>query len=469
MVEPRKKKARVQSGGRSHSRPDTSSFNLNHVYQQCCNININNGGLLHQLEEAGIIEIKLWPLLCKASSEGGDTCRGEGGIVIDSESDAYKAAFLLLKLINVRTYKLSKSEMNGPLSFMKKRHGNDDDDQDQKLSSNAFRLFLQTIVTFPKHNHCEVIQFLITAYSNMTNDMSPILQGPLLDLVGIGMWDNKAGAGSGGGEMSPRYRDLQLRRSEELKTQWNNYKSSSGEDDGNALHTFLPKIIGDFLSILKCQGKDTEEDDDDDDEDGDSKMTSEQTSTSASQMKFMHTTLQCLIDLLSNTSTRRYLRPYLLSVHLSTKCKLSEFHHRSYHNKNNDNNSTRHQSSNLFQQLTQILQQLETFAIEDSTSKSLSYAEMASVYHERAHILQKLCHRHHPDTMSEIIYAGVGMICSNESFLRRNFARVVDVNVLVDLCHRLRLLDRDTVEIDMSNTAEQQQQQRMRKLVTEIL
>jgi intron-binding protein aquarius len=70
---------------------------------------------------------------------------------------------------------------------------------------------------------------------------------------------------------------------------------------------------------------------------------------------------------------------------------------------------------------------------------------MAAKYHERAHVLQKMCLRHYPDELSDFIYAGVGMV-SKEEFLRKNLNRIVDTNVLLDLAHRLRLLDKNELK-----------------------
>ena len=245
-----------------------------------------------------------------------------------------------------------------------------------------------------------------------------------------------------------RYRDLMLVKSTAYRRRWGVHGDqkqqgrSQGVDSGaggSELYSFLPKLMQAFVDVLKAN----ENDDDDENEDANMQQNDE------NNLQFLNSTLQLLIDLLSNTSTRRYLRPYLLSLNLSTKCKLSSLQ------------SSQKKNNLLFHQLTQTMQQLESFAIEDITAAPLSDEEMASLYHERAHVLQKLCHVYHPDSMSEIVYAGVGMV-ANPSFLLKNLTRVVEVEVLVDLAWRLRLVDKSALgdydcEVDK------------RRFVTEVL
>ena len=410
---PRKKKARVEP----NSKPFEPSFDLEAIYQKCLAASNSGSADLRQLEESGTIELHLWPLfLQKIKNDSVDV-------------DWKKASFALLKLVNIRNAHLSKSDMNGPLSFMKQKRNPDQINSDEseidknEQSRAALENFLLTIVKleptqYPNVNlYHEIIQFLTMAYANLTQEMAPILRQPLLDLVGIGLWEY----------MPKRYRDLLISKSNAFKRRWmvhleksqeekSQEKDNTGNDCRTGIYSFLPKIFNEFLESLK----DGNDNDSDHSRDRD--------------LQTIHSTLQLLIDLLSNTPTRRYLRPYILSIHLSTKCKLSPLY-----NKNSN--------VNVFHSLTDTLQALESFAIEDISAAPLSPTDMASIYHERAHILQKLCLRHYPDVLSDIVYAGVGMVAS-EGFLRKVLGRIVNdkdgtAGVLVDLCHRLRLVDRN--------------------------
>jgi len=479
-----------------------------------------------------------------------------------------KAASLLMQLTNIRTSSnaIAKGSMNGPLSFMVNANVGDSDDtadndidndidNDNAAAAGAFRLLLTTLLsgtgagtgTGDKDSDSDlvgIVSFLTTVYNNMTREMYPIVRSALLDLVGIGLWNDTGITGSSedndededenGGicilvGMSKRYRDLLLRKAGgKVVKEWQQWRTSNNNDNDDKsnsnLHRFIPRVMARILTMIDGNS----DSDDSDDNDADTDMS----------MELVHVTLQLCIDLLSNASTRYYLRPYLLSIHLSTKCKLSKHYHSHSHRGGKSGNrrgsgwrskGTR-SSTNLFQQLTQILQQLESFAVDDTVAVSsasaivsavgadsnsnsssdvnanasaeaaLSHAHMASTYHDRAHILQKLCHRHHPEVMSEIIYAGVGMICNSGGsggtsgsgsgsgsgsnsgdggFLRRNLDRVVDVNVLIDLCHRLRLADKslfafdnETMDNNMDDNDEGQKQyeiKKIRKLTTELL
>ena len=60
---------------------------------------------------------------------------------------------------------------------------------------------------------------------------------------------------------------------------------------------------------------------------------------------------------------------------------------------------------------------------------------------ERAHILQKLLHRHHPASTSKVIFAGAGRVADG-AWLRKRVAEW-DEATLYDVCRSLRLVDDD--------------------------
>ena len=426
MKQPAAKKARTEG-----------NWNLHKIHQTCQSSTSSSS--LRQLEESGTIELHLWPLFQTYAQNKSNL----------SEADLSKAAFSLLKLVNARNDYLSKSDMNGPLSFMKTVPSGGSTDASEEINRLAFECFLKLVLQLPSSEVHSVLQFLIMAYSNLTHEMHLILRQPLLDLVGIELWDY----------MPTRYRDLILAKSNAYKRRWFAHLDGKGKTDAmenHGLASFLPNCL---TKIMQTMATDEEEDDKSEAEtstDGEESIDEKEGDSineEKSNLKTIYSTLQLLIDLLSNTSTRRYLRPYLLSTNFSTKCKLSNY-----------NVSKGGQNNKLFYQLVRTLQQLESFAIEDISAAPLSEDEMASRYHERAHVLQKLCHRHYPDALSDIIYAGVGMV-ANDTFLRKCLVRVVQVDVLEDLCHRLRLADKNEFQEQFKDKNALSQ----RKFITEVL
>jgi len=129
------------------------------------------------------------------------------------------------------------------------------------------------------------------------------------------------------------------------------------------------------------------------------------------------TQLQLILDLLSTTGTRRYLRPYLPSINVSVKCALSPLYENFlYPNTKNAISIDTEESAQLFVQLVTMLQESETFGVQDLTAAPLFSAQMACMYHKRAHILLKMAHQYYPDKLSDPIYAGVGIVCDEAFF-----------------------------------------------------
>lgn len=396
---------------KSDSSKSETKTSLEKIYTTCLAETSSTSSLaIRQLEAEGCIETTLWPLFLQHTSQ--------------KNEDWSKPSKSLLKLILARNDSTGRSNLNGPLAFMLQ--------DSQEEASDAFSFFISQLVQLGNENYHLIVQFLITAYNNMTLEMQPIVRQSLLDVVGIGLWQH----------MPKRYRDLLIARSTAFKRRWEGKIANENEEDMKE-STFIPQLLSqveEYFMVFESADEDSDMEDE---------MIAENESESDEHLPLIYSTLQLLIDLLSSTSTRRYLRPYLLSTNFSIKCKLSHFNKRK-----NDKHDQ------LLHALTRTLQQLECFAIEDISAAPLSEEEMNSVYHERVHILQKMCHRYYPDALSDIIYAGVGM-CADETFLRKVFARVVEDEILIDLCHRLRLVDREE--------SEDQQIAPKRKFLEEVL
>jgi intron-binding protein aquarius len=382
---PKTKKARI-----------SKDIDIDPLYEQCQSLDTS----IYKLEESGMTS-KIWSIFVDQVKDDSKK--------VTSSSYLEKAAFVLLRLINIRAVNLPSSEMNGPLAIMNDR--------------DAFESFLTSILRFPEKDYVHIVHFLITAYSNLTKEMYHSIREPLLDLVGIKLWR----------DMGERYRELQLKRLNAFRRRWSALQTKPDGSKNVNEPQFFTKLFHHFLIVLNNEEEkeNRKMNKDNEDIDGGSRGILESDTDNDADIEFLAATMQLTIDLLSNPTTRRFMRPYIISKHISVKCKIS----------------TLFQRSSLFKQLVQTLQYLETFPIEDISTSPLSQSDMAAKYHERANILQKMCLRHYPDELSDFIYAGVGMV-SKEEFLRKNLNRIVDTNVLLDLAHRLRLLDKNELKDD---------------------
>jgi len=447
---------------------------------------------LEKMEESGLIELRLWPLFIKLAHNQHQEEH--------QELDIGKCAYLIALLVNQRcclrgsnSSYIDNSDSTGTntsagsLSFL--FHNGD-----VKGDVNVFQLLLENLLTYHSDKDDKVanikeettkVTFLITAFNTLlggresgmkdneekvskTKSYTNLVKETLLELVSIGLW----------AKMPPRYLDLLLHKSNAYTRRWNLYNHQNGEsldsDTIIKLESYLPKVLGNFLSILKKYNCHDDKENGQNDKEKDSSSCE---TIKAYEIDFFHTTLQLILDLLSTTATRRYLRQYLLSINFSVKCTISKF----YKSCIASSSSKESSSKLLFLQLITMLQDLETFGINDITAEPLSKSQIKSLYHERAHVLQKMCHRYYPNELSEILYAGVGMV-SNYAFLRRNLDRIVNMDVLVDIACRLRLLskndndddnDDDGILDDLVDSLEDHDDEKLMKMkrefVTQIL
>ena len=155
---------------------------------------------------------------------------------------------------------------------------------------------------------------------------------------------------------------------------------------------------------------------------------------SQEEWKLLHRSLELLLDLLSSIETRQDLVPYLDAIHFSVRCRLL---------KGTNKGS---QDLRLADQLLRRTEKLIQFPIRSNTKSAMSKADVISMYHERATIFQKLCHRHYPEQLQEAIYAGVGLLC-NGTFLPSALSSLTDEQVW-DLVYRLRLVSDESRKSD---------------------
>ena len=319
----------------------------------------------------------------------------------------------------------------------------------------------------------------------------PILAESLSKITSIAIWES----------MPERYRDLELKKSAMLRRRWGAWKKMSAEDTGTgstSLVTYLPHLVDTIFGIVEDKAVWTDEDgawgkpmevdedddttkakkggdadsneegDDDSDDEGEPALPdpqrpharrSDESGTAGSSARRIHShfallnrSLELLADLLLLPPARRHIRPYLLSRNFAVRLSLSAPFHPP---------TSLTPAGRLFRQLHAMLVEAIDFGYDDATGSSLTDDEVASRLHERAHILQKLCHRHYADSTPDIIYAGVARVC-DPVFLKKNLD-LLEMSTLKDLCRRLRLVDIEGVGSDSDDDAQ------IRSLLTSVL
>ena len=161
----------------------------------------------------------------------------------------------------------------------------------------------------------------------------------------------------------------------------------------------------------KDKSNETQDESNSNKDDDDEKKNQEQRSEA---WKLIHRALELLCDLLSSATVRAQLIPYLLSIHWTVRCRnavgTSTF-------------SIANPDMLLTQQLLERVDKwMHGFPIvvaapttsnraRSSSSSHYSVVERRSVYHRRAGIFQKMCHRYFAEQLPDIIYAGAGLLC----------------------------------------------------------
>jgi len=388
-----------------------------------------------------------------------------------------------------------------------------DDKHMTLVQSQAFGLVVSHLLgrtDMSIEDETEVVHFFVTAFASLdlrsshgasstANSMDgqpvankrppPILAESLSKITSIGTWES----------MPQRYRDLELKKSAVLRRRWGAWKKMSGEEDAasSSLVAYLPHLVDTIFGIAEDKGiwndedgawgkpvevegaensakkedgdaASDEEDDDDTDDEGESALPdplrphshrSDKSGTAGSTARRIHShfallnrSLELFADLLMLPPARRHVRPYLLSRNFAVRLSLSAPFLPP---------TSLTPAGRLFRQLYAMLVEAIDFGYDDATGSSLTDDEVASRLHERAHILQKLCHRHYAGSTPDIIYAGVARVCDS-AFLKKNLD-LLEISMLKDLCKRLRLVDTEGIG---HVTAEDAQ---VRSLLTSVL
>ncbi|KAL7537298.1 hypothetical protein ACHAXR_007716 [Thalassiosira sp. AJA248-18] len=278
-----------------------------------------------------------------------------------------------------------------------------------------------------------------TTVGNNNNNSKNICEGPLSDLVGVRLWD----------AIPHRKRHLEMKRDGLLRKRYGLFtakKQQRKDGGGGTMSTvgFLPGVVMGLLDSIAILGGGGDGADD-----GDEAMAEKQpqlsnnSNNSLQQLRrgYVSKILELLLDLLSYPQTRTHVAPYLSSQHLAVQLALSKLYRTKKKNKKDESSTF----VVLFHQQVDMLLDSERMEIATSTSDevgNLPYSDMSSrIIHERAHILQKLLHRHHDNQeCTEVIYAGVGRV-TDARWLRSKVEMWREEETLYDVCYRLRLVD----------------------------
>lgn len=149
----------------------------------------------------------------------------------------------------------------------------------------------------------------------------------------------------------------------------------------------------------------------------------------ASEWTFIHRGLESLLDLLLHHELRESLIPYLTSVHFVIRGRLA---------------LGRPTFSRAPADTLLLAQQLFE-RIHNSMFHTSEYVNTRTLYHQRAGIVQKMCHRYFEDDLPDIIFSGAGILCQ-EGFVRTYLKGFSDENLL-ELLHKLRLLDKASSDV----------------------
>jgi hypothetical protein len=183
-------------------------------------------------------------------------------------------------------------------------------------------------------------------------------------------------------------------------------------------------------------------DDDDEHDNDENKNGSARSDNKIVEWTFLHRALELLIDLLSSVPTRTNLIPFLHAIHFSIKCRRAL-------------GTSVYSRADAYMFLTQQLLERVTVLVEfpvpqevnrgnssAASGCSLTAVQVRDEYYRRATILQKMCHRYYDEQLPDVIYAGVGLLCSGGPYLRQAVGGFSDKDLL-ELLHKMRLVDKN--------------------------
>lgn len=171
---------------------------------------------------------------------------------------------------------------------------------------------------------------------------------------------------------------------------------------------------------------------------------------------FLHRALELLITLLSSpTNLRSVLLEYLHSIHWTVRCRHALGSAVSPNSRDNSEARMTHMwqlTQQLLKRITIWMHGFPTVVVDQQSMAPIvmTATERRTLYHERASIFQKMCQRHYAEYLSDIVLAGVGLLCASPktdshgvrttSYLRQALGGLSDSDFM-NLMHKMRLFD----------------------------
>ncbi|KAL3920403.1 MAG: hypothetical protein SGILL_003281 [Bacillariaceae sp.] len=367
----------------------TPAISLHKLYELCVLESDDNRRLdnIRKWEEQGALADIVWPFLTR-----------------NLDSKEYFHACYLLVLFVSHHFTEGAFVDGGSTSFL------DFADGDNEA---AIHKILETVLDKTDNHNYElqtrIVRFLDVAVCRSTGKDDVWMKAILSHVSGINLWH----------WMPERRRELELKKSAGLRRKFADSTKDKMWIVTNLEHV-LELLEGKSQHGLLYKFK------------ADETLPAPENETPREVWLFLHRSLELLIDLLSLESARLFLVSYLDSIDFCLRCRLAV-----------GNEYATPENLRLVQYLLTKINQLMSFPIQDTTRKSLSKVDMISMFHSRATTLQKMAYRHFPRDLQQVIYAGVGLLCADNSFknsyLERSFVGFSDDN-LADLLFRMRLI-----------------------------
>jgi hypothetical protein len=361
----------------------TPAVEIHELYRQCVTDGSENQRMdrIREWEDKGAIAEIIWPFL---TANGG-------------ANEYFHGCHLLVLLIS---YQYWEGSFSGDSTVLDNLKG-------EEVIDRVLEVLLYKTESKDFALQTQIANFLVVS---MASNNDEFRKGMFKHLTGSGIlhW------------MPERRRELELKKSAGLR------RKVAGSQKGpmwvvNNIHQVLSLLeghseLGALVKILDQTVTDAEE------------LTAD---VPLDVWRFLHRSLELLIDLLSATSTRLFLVTYLDSIHFTVRCRLAVGHRFAIP-----------ENLRLIQHLLGRIHGLLAFPFDDVTQKHLSKVDVVSMHHTRATMLQKMAYRHYPEDLKSVIYAGVGLLCGRQarnSYLERSFVGFSD-SKLLNLLYKMRLI-----------------------------
>jgi intron-binding protein aquarius len=187
---------------------------------------------------------------------------------------------------------------------------------------------------------------------------------------------------------------------------------------------FLPSLLQSLVSMVFGHG---------DDRHG---HVSSNKSNSVSVVRCIERCLELLIDLLSQVTTRRFLKVLIDDMHLPLILK-------SWLASSSAISSS---DKELLEQLVAILDHYMHFEVDDHTRRALTVQETNDLSNAKIHQLQQVAYTHFNDDLKDLVFCSVGELSKRESLM--NSIQVLDSDQLIDLAMKLSILTEKDLSAD---------------------